>query len=226
MRDTGIGIPEHLQDRLFTAYAQADPSVPRLYGGSGLGLTICKRLVGLMGGEIRLSSRPGEGTVFDLDAGRGADARGAPGSAPAVAEIAGTQLLIVDGTATTRTMLQARTRSWGIAAQVAGSGAAALAALQRARTARPAARDRADRPFAARHERRGAGRRIKADPELRATELVMIASSGLRGDAARVKEIGFAAYLPKPVTAQTLLECLLQLRGGPVAPGASRAKPA
>jgi CheY-like chemotaxis protein len=58
------------------------------------------------------------------------------------------------------------------------------------------------------------GRRIKADPELRAVELVMIASSGLRGDAARVKEIGFAAYLPKPVTAATLLDCLLELRRG------------
>ncbi len=64
------------------------------------------------------------------------------------------------------------------------------------------------------------GRRIKADAKLRSTELVMIATSGLRGDAARVKEIGFAAYLPKPVTAQTLLECLLQLRGTPDAAGA------
>ena len=56
------------------------------------------------------------------------------------------------------------------------------------------------------------GRAIKADPRLRALELVMIASSGLRGDAARVKEIGFAAYLPKPVTASMLLDCLVQLR--------------
>jgi len=58
------------------------------------------------------------------------------------------------------------------------------------------------------------GRAIKADPQLRALDLVMMASSGLRGDAARVKEIGFAAYLPKPVTATTLLDCLVQLRGG------------
>jgi two-component system, sensor histidine kinase and response regulator len=66
VRDTGAGIPEHLQDRLFTPYAQADPSIPRLYGGSGLGLSICRRLVGLMGGDIALVSRPGEGTTFDL----------------------------------------------------------------------------------------------------------------------------------------------------------------
>jgi hypothetical protein len=55
------------------------------------------------------------------------------------------------------------------------------------------------------------GRRIKASARLAATDLVMVATSGLRGDAARVAEIGFAAYLPKPVTATMLLECLLQL---------------
>jgi CheY-like chemotaxis protein len=56
------------------------------------------------------------------------------------------------------------------------------------------------------------GRRIKADPELHPIRLVMMASSGFRGDAARVSQIGFAAYLPKPVTATTLLDCLRQLR--------------
>ncbi len=220
VRDTGMGIPEHLQDRLFTAYAQADPSVPRLYGGSGLGLTICKRLVGLMGGEIRLSSRPGEGTVFDLELALARTPEARPGPTPASAEIAGTRLLIVDGTPTTRTMLQRRTQSWGIAAAVAESGASALDVLNRAQDqGRPVEIALIDRslPDLSGEE---LGRRIKADPRLRSTELVMIASSGLRGDAARVREIGFAAYLPKPVTAQTLLECLLQLRGGPAAAGA------
>jgi CheY-like chemotaxis protein len=67
------------------------------------------------------------------------------------------------------------------------------------------------------------GRQIKTDQRLHPTELVMIASSGLRGDAARIKEIGFAAYLPKPVTAQTLLECLLQLRREPAGAGGAPA---
>ena len=58
------------------------------------------------------------------------------------------------------------------------------------------------------------GGQIKADAQLSRIELVMIASSGLRGDAARVDEIGFAAYLPKPLTATTLLDCLVQLPGG------------
>jgi CheY-like chemotaxis protein len=68
------------------------------------------------------------------------------------------------------------------------------------------------------------GSQIKADAQLSATELVMVATAGLRGDAARVAEIGFAAYLPKPLTATTLLECLLQLPaagGQAAAPGAA-----
>ena len=220
VRDTGMGIPEHLQERLFTAYAQADPSVPRLYGGSGLGLTICKRLVGLMGGEIRLSSRPGEGTAFALELSLARTPQARPGPTPPPAEIAGTRLLIVDGTRTTRTMLQQRTRSWGISAAMAEAGAAALATLNQAYDqGRPIEIALIDRslPDLSGEE---LGRLIKADPRLRSTELVMIASSGLRGDAARVKEIGFAAYLPKPVTAQTLLECLLQLRHASPAAGA------
>lgn len=214
VRDTGIGIPEHLQGRLFTAYAQADPSVPRLYGGSGLGLTICKRLVGLMDGEIHLSSTPGQGTVVDLTLALARPPETRPASGHAPAEIAGTRLLIVDGTATTRSMMQQHTRSWSVAARVADSGTAALAALRAAQ--------HAGRPFEialidsslADMSGEELGRRIKASRKLRAIELVMIASSGLRGDAARVKEIGFAAYLPKPVTAATLLDCLLALRSG------------
>jgi two-component system sensor histidine kinase/response regulator len=222
--DTGIGIPEHLQPQLFSAYAQADPSVRRLYGGTGLGLTICKRLVGLMGGEIGLSSRPGEGTSFALTvmlgkASPGRSAGAAPGS------VAGLRLLIVDPNPTTRAMTEQQVLSWGIEPTAAGSGAEALAALARAGDAgRPIRIAMIDRSLPDMSGEQ-LGRQIKADPRLRATELVMVATAGLRGDAARVAEIGFAAYLPKPLTATTLLECLLQLppvggqAGAPGTPG-------
>jgi CheY-like chemotaxis protein len=213
--DTGIGIPEHQQARLFTAYAQADPSVRRLYGGSGLGLTICKRLAGLMGGEIRLHSRPGEGTRFEIVVAldkAGEDANAAPGLvADAAGPIAGLRLLIVDPNPTTRTMTVQQTLSWAVEPTGVGSGAEALAALAEADSAgRPVQIALLDRslPDMSGEE---LGRRIKADPRLRAIELVMVASSGLRGDAARVAGIGFAAYLPKPLNATVLLECLQQL---------------
>jgi two-component system, sensor histidine kinase and response regulator len=208
--DEGVGIPDHLKARLFTPYAQADPSVPRLYGGSGLGLTICKRLVGLMGGEIAVESEPRRGTRFDLSIVLGLPpAQGVAPGGPGPIE--GTRLLVVDPNPATRTMLEQQTLSWGIEVEHAASGGEGLSALIRA--------TELGEPFRVvlidRHlpdmSGEDLGCRIKAEPALARADLVMMASSGLRGDAARVSAIGFAAYLPKPITPTTLLECLLHL---------------
>ena len=212
VRDTGVGIPKHLHDRLFTPYAQADPSVPRLYGGSGLGLSICRRLVGLMGGDITLDSRPGEGTAFDLNLVLAKVTGGLAAPVSSAVGIAGTRLLIVDPNPTTGTHMQQHAVNWGLETELVADGGAALAGL---REARRAGRDHdvalIDRSLPD-MDGEELGRRIKAAAELRATQLVMVTSSGLRGDAARVSQIGFAAYLPKPVTATMLLDCLRQLR--------------
>jgi CheY-like chemotaxis protein len=212
VRDTGVGIPEHLHDCLFTPYAQADPSVPRLYGGSGLGLNICRGLVALMGGTVAFSSRTDVGTTFDLELSVAKAPHGQSSPTSAAAAIAGCRLLIVDPNATTGLLMQQHTASWGVVSALIGSGGEALASLHAAvRHGRAFDLALIDRslPDMGGEE---LGRRIKSDPQLSTTQLVMVASSGLRGDAARVSQIGFAAYLPKPVTATTLLDCLGQLR--------------
>jgi two-component system, sensor histidine kinase and response regulator len=212
VHDTGVGIPEHLQDRLFTPYAQADPSVPRLYGGSGLGLSICRRLVSLMGGNMTLESRPGQGTSFTLTLTLAKAPSGEAVAPPPAVGVAGTRLLIVDSDPTTAMRMRQHVGNWGVEATVVTSGEAAIANL------RDACRRGSEYEIALVDQvvpdigGETLGRRIKADSALRATRLVMVASSGLRGDAARASKAGFAAYLPKPVTAATLLDCLREVR--------------
>ena len=132
VRDTGVGISERLHDRLFTPYAQADPFVPRLYGGSGLGLSICRRLVALMGGTVAFSSAPDVGTTFELDIilAKALQVRSPPASA--AVGIAGTRLLLVDPNTTTVERMQQRTASWAWRAGPSPGGEA-LARLRQAR---------------------------------------------------------------------------------------------
>ncbi len=212
VKDTGIGIPDHLQDGLFTPFAQADPSIPRLYGGSGLGLTICKKLVTLMGGVIAVESREGEGTVFHLTLGFD---KAAPEQAalPPSGQIAGLHILVVDPNETTRMMLDQQALSWGAITHLVESGQAALAALRRAEARAPIDVVLMDSRLPD-MSGEDLGQAVRADDGVGTPALVMMASSGLRGDAARAAEIGFSAYLPKPVTPMDLLNCLLRLRDG------------
>ncbi|MEM7042444.1 MAG: response regulator [Pseudomonadota bacterium] len=219
IEDTGIGIPDHLKDRLFTPYAQADPAVPRLYGGSGLGLSISLKLVKLMDGKLAVDSEEGRGTIFKLELPfeRAAPEHAAP---PPSGQIAGLHILVVDPNDVTRLMLDQQALSWGAITHLVESGEAALTALERAADSGcpidvvlidSALPDMSGEDL---------GRAIRKRTHLASAALVMMASSGLRGDAARAAEIGFAAYLPKPVTPNNLLNCLLKLRdAAPRGPG-------
>jgi signal transduction histidine kinase/DNA-binding response OmpR family regulator/ligand-binding sensor domain-containing protein len=133
VRDTGIGIPLETQGRLFQAFVQADSSTTRQYGGTGLGLAICSHLVPLMGGAIGLESAPGAGSTFSftIDFSLPPDG-GEPVTAPGAKGLDGLRVLIVDDNATTRTVLEAVTRQWGMLAETAASASAALARLREA----------------------------------------------------------------------------------------------
>jgi CheY-like chemotaxis protein len=211
IEDSGIGIPDHLKANLFTPFAQADPSVPRLYGGSGLGLTICKRLVKLMDGSITVDSIAGEGTVFRLELPFD---RAAPEYAalPPSGQVAGMHILVVDPNEVTRMMLDQQALSWGAVTHLVESGDDALGAIARAASSgSPIDVVLIDSALPDMRSE-DLGRSIRARLEHQDTALVMMASSGIRGDAARAADIGFAAYLPKPITPTDLLNCLLRLR--------------
>lgn len=130
VRDSGIGIPAEKLNRLFQAFSQVDSGTTRKYGGSGLGLTISKRLIQLMGGDIRVESEFGVGTTFYFDIRLKKGHNGtAIGLLESYAGLKGKQVLIVDDNAASRSVLQAQLAQWEITAIAAGSGRQALEIL-------------------------------------------------------------------------------------------------
>jgi len=127
VRDTGIGIPENKQQRLFKAFSQVDSSTTRKYGGSGLGLAISEQLVRLMGGSIGVKSKPGAGSTFSFTittrAGVPADV---PATGSGMSVHAGKKVLIVDDNLTNRTILKNQLEYWRLEPVLAASGAEAL----------------------------------------------------------------------------------------------------
>ena len=121
--DTGIGIPPERQDTIFRAFEQEDTSTTRKYGGTGLGLTIAARLVGLMGGTITVESRPGRGSTFAFTArfGRQAHPREPVATRPPVL-LHNLPVLIVDDNGTNRRILEEWLRGWQMEPAAVGEG--------------------------------------------------------------------------------------------------------
>jgi signal transduction histidine kinase/CheY-like chemotaxis protein/HPt (histidine-containing phosphotransfer) domain-containing protein len=133
--DEGIGLTKKQQARLFNAFTQADASTTRRFGGTGLGLTICKHLVELMGGIIRVDSTPGRGSTFTFFVCLGIDpSQMSCASAMEVqlASYAHRPLLVVDDSPTYRSVIVAQLRQLGLGAEAKASGEQALAAVTRA----------------------------------------------------------------------------------------------
>ena len=130
--DTGIGIPEDRLPRLFQSFSQADSSTTRRYGGTGLGLVLCKHLAQLFGGKVGVDSLPSQGSTFWFTARlTAAPAAGRPQSE--VESKAGLRVLVVDDNAVNREIVAANLQAWGFDASLADSGTRALAILDEAR---------------------------------------------------------------------------------------------
>ncbi len=216
LRDTGIGIPPDKIGLLFQPFTQVDASTTRRYGGTGLGLSICKRLVELMGGEIGAYS--GEGTGFTFWFAIGLSPARLPEAAPqARGVLNGRRVLVVDDNPTNRRLLQVLLKDWGGETLLADSGPMALELLAR----EAAAHRRIDLALLDMQmpdmDGDTLGRAMLEHPDWRDIPLVMLTSVGVGHDARRFLELGFAAYLAKPVKADKLrdtLETVLGLRAG------------
>ncbi|PQZ74389.1 MULTISPECIES: PAS domain-containing protein [unclassified Brevundimonas] len=133
--DTGIGIPAEKIEVLFQRFSQADASTTRLYGGTGLGLAISRRLIEIMGGEIGVDSKPGEGATFWFEtplAQGGAVGRLASGDddMPAPGGMVGGRILMADDAPGNRELVSAILRGLGLEIDTVCDGAEAVQAMQ------------------------------------------------------------------------------------------------
>jgi two-component system sensor histidine kinase/response regulator len=206
--DTGIGIPEEAQSRLFQAFSQADGSTTRKYGGTGLGLAISKQLVCQMQGEIGMESTSGEGSTFWFTARLEKQIGVSAVPQPRGASLDGVRVLIVDDNATNRKILHHQLSQWRMSNEEAASGIEALVALHReARLGHPFQLALLDMQMAG-MDGWMLAKAIKADPLIAGTRLVMMTSLDRQEDATAMHAAGLDAYLTKPVRHAHLFESL------------------
>jgi signal transduction histidine kinase/CheY-like chemotaxis protein/ligand-binding sensor domain-containing protein len=214
VRDTGIGIAREKQRVIFDAFSQADGSTSRKYGGTGLGLSISSRLVEMMGGRIEVDSEVGLGTTFHFDACFAVHTDTAARSLVShPSRLTGLRVLVVDDNATNRRILTEILSQWHLKLSLADGGEEALLALEQAKSR--------NQPFAlmvldvnmpgmdgfalVENARNRIG--------LPDTKIILLTSSGRQGDAARCRDLGISAYLPKPVKQSELLHAALTVLG-------------
>jgi PAS domain S-box-containing protein len=204
--DTGIGISEEESVKLFQPFTQADGSVTRKYGGTGLGLTITKRLVELMGGTIGFESEKEKGSTFwfTIPFEKEARARGKEAT-----DISGFRGLVVDDNETNRDILSQMLLTWGIRAHTVENGHEALRLLKQCHATDPFDFVILDMQMEGMDGLSLAGY-IKSDPSLSNTRLMMLSSLGSVKPATYIAS-GIEALLTKPVKQSTLYDTLVHL---------------
>jgi PAS domain S-box-containing protein len=215
--DTGIGIPEEARELIFAPYTQVDDSTTRKFGGTGLGLTISRRVVELMQGRIWAESRIGVGSTFYFTArfavGSKLPLRGPSGPM----DLKEMKTLVIDDNATNRVILREMLSRWGAVVTEAEGGEQGLSELLRAQ--------QAGRPYSlVLLDRRMPGvdgfqvaEHMHQHPAMAETIILMLTSDNRAGDVARGRALGVAAYLVKPVKQAELLEAIEGARTGAAA---------
>jgi signal transduction histidine kinase/DNA-binding response OmpR family regulator len=212
--DTGIGIPQEKRRVIFEAFAQADDSTSRRYGGTGLGLTISSRLVAIMGGRMWVESEVGQGSTFHftlkLLRGKPAASAGAILKPAVLQDVA---VLVVDDNSTNRQMLNELLSHWGMKPTLAENGMRGIEILEQTNAAGAAFPLILLDCHMPDMDGFTLAKRIKSDPRFKGAIIMMLTSGGQRGDASRCRDLRISAYLVKPIQQTELLEAILTVLG-------------
>jgi len=212
VRDSGIGMTPEQTARLFQPFSQADSSTTRKYGGTGLGLTISKRLVEMMHGSIWVESNYGTGSAFHFTAWFGIGS-GKAKRRPMIQDIASLRVLVVDDNQQAREILADSLKGLGMRTQSVSSGEEAIRELGTADSQAPYALVMMDWQMpgmdgleTSRIIKHGAG--LKNVPKI-----VMVTAFGREEVRAQAEEVGVDEFLLKPVTPSTLFDALVEMFG-------------
>jgi CheY-like chemotaxis protein/HPt (histidine-containing phosphotransfer) domain-containing protein len=222
VEDTGIGISPEAQKTIFDHFSQADESTTRKYGGTGLGLAICRRLLDLMGGAIRVESRPGAGSKFIVDLRLPPAQRPVAPSMP-TGMLEGVRVLVVDDNPTNREILQEQLQGWRMDVTCAENAQQALALLER--TERPYQIGVLDMNMPG-MDGLNLARAIRQRETSASMRLMILSSSYAHSHPDAHREAGISRYLNKPIRRADLLKAIDGVLAAAPAASAPRRSPA
>ena len=213
VKDTGIGIPKDKQETIFESFSQADGSTTRKYGGTGLGTTISRQIVTLMGGEIGVDSQPLRGSNFFFTVVFKKDA-----PLPEAEPVAGTRarldqltVLVVDDNKNNRFVFSEYLKSWGCVPVEAVSGPEALSILENQNSS-------GDGIHMILSDFQMPGmdgfqlvKEIKKKDSLKDIPIILLTSVGMIGDSKICKDLGINGYLTKPVKRDDLKSAMISI---------------
>jgi CheY-like chemotaxis protein/HPt (histidine-containing phosphotransfer) domain-containing protein len=214
VKDTGIGIPKDRQAAIFRSFTQADGSTTRQYGGTGLGTTISKQLVELMGGEIGVESDEGKGSTFWFTSIFTKEKEKEPILLVRKEfDLSNLRVLVVDDNRTNRFILMEYLRSWGCIPVEATCGKEALSVLRDAVSSKE--------PFGLiltdiqmpRMSGFDLAREIRKIKALKEVPIIALSSAGTRGDGKICRDIGIEGYLTKPIRRDDLHTAIISVLG-------------
>jgi len=213
VRDTGIGMTAEQAAKLFQPFAQADSSTTRKYGGTGLGLTISKRLVEMMGGKIWVESESGQGSTFSFTANFGLGKDKAKKRFRPSQDLRGMKVLVVDDNATSRDILQEMLESFSFEVSLAASGAEGITELESAEEDKPFELVVMDWKMPG-MDGIEASRRIKNHTDLsKIPPIVLVTAYGREEVMQQADEVGLEGFLLKPVNPSMLFDTIMQAFG-------------